>query len=116
MIKQTHLLLTAALLFSATSSLSAEEAEFEPLLQRLPAGANALVMLNADQIFASDLATREGWRSDYEENYAKSPLLLPPEAQQFVLAAQMDLGSFTPRWESAVMRLGSDPSLSMVSR
>ena len=51
---------------------------FEDLLSKLPRSANVLVMLNADQIFVSDVAIRERWKQHYDSTYADSPLLLPP--------------------------------------
>jgi hypothetical protein len=91
-------------------------ADFSDLLAKVPPSANTLVMLNADQIFASDVATREHWKQHYDDTYADSPLLLPPTAQQFVLAADMDLAYMKPRWEVAAMRLTDDPPMGLVAR
>jgi hypothetical protein len=91
-------------------------AGFQDLLAKIPPSANTLVMLNADQIFASDVGTREHWKQHYDDTYADSPLLLPPSAQQFVLAADMDLAYMKPRWEVAAMRLADDPSMGLVAR
>jgi hypothetical protein len=97
-------------------SSRAAETGFSDLLTKVPASANTLVMLNAEQIFASDVATREGWKERYQATYADTPLLLPPGAQQFVLAAELDLAYMKPRWEVAVMRLRTDPSLELIAR
>jgi hypothetical protein len=89
---------------------------FAELLAKVPPGANTLVMLNAEQIFASEVATSEGWKQHYQATYADAPLLLPPRAQQFLLAAQLDLGNMKPNWQAAVIRLASDPSLTLIAR
>ena len=102
------------LLFSANPL--AAQSDFAPLLERVPDNANMVITLNASQLFASPIAQKEGWRQRYEENYATAPLKLPPEAQQFVLSAEMDLEHLTPIWEAAVMRMGSDLPMSAVAR
>lgn len=94
----------------------AAPADFAELLAKLPKSANAIVMLNAQQIFGSEIAVRDGWKQRYDANYADSPLMLPPAAQQFVLAADLDLATLKPRWEAAVLRLADDPSMSMIAR
>jgi hypothetical protein len=91
-------------------------AEFTELLAKLPPSSNTLVMLNAEQIFGSEVATQGGWKQNYEKTYADAPLLLPPGAQQFVLAADLDLPTMKPRWESAVVRLADDPSMNLIAR
>jgi hypothetical protein len=73
-------------------------------------------MLNAEQIFASEVATKDGWKQNYGATYADTPLLLPPSAQHFVLAADMDLATMHPRWQAAVMRLANDPSMGLIAR
>jgi hypothetical protein len=90
--------------------------EFDELLERLPASPNVLVVLNPEKIFASEVATEGGWKQQYGATYADTPLLLPPSARQFVLAAQLDLAHFHPRWQAAVMRLSMDPSMGLVAR
>jgi hypothetical protein len=115
MIRQRTILCAAILMAGANSSRAAE-AGFSELLAKVPATANTLVMLNAEQVFASEVAQREGWKQRYETTYANAPLMMPPGAQQFLFAAELDLAYMKPRWEVAVMRLGSDPSLGMIAR
>jgi len=94
----------------------AAPADFAELLAKLPRSPNTIIMLNAQQIFGSEVAVREGWKQKYGANYAESPMMLPPGAQQFVLAADLDLATLKPRWEAAVLRLTDDPSMAMVAR
>jgi hypothetical protein len=89
---------------------------FDELLGKVPGSPNVVVLLNAEKIFASDVASAGGWKQKYESTYADSPLLLPPTAQQFVLAADLDLAHLNPRWQAAVMRLSSDPATSLIAR
>jgi hypothetical protein len=108
--------ITLATAAFAISNAQAAENGFEELLKMAPPSPNVLVMLNAEKIFTSDVATEEGWKQKYESTYADSPLLLPPSAQQFVLAADLDLAHLQPRWQAAVMRLSTDPATGLIAR
>lgn len=116
MIRQQQLhawLLSVAVL---TGSRALAESEFTALLNKIPPSANVLVTLNPEKIFASEVATAGGWKQQYESTFADSPLLLPPTAEQFVLTADLDLSNFSPRWQAAVMRLSTDPSMALLAR
>ena len=107
-----HLLSLATLLFVAAPA----RADFDGLLARLPEGANLLMMVNADQMFASELATSEGWSKKYDENFGDAPLMLPPGATKFVMGSRLDLATFTPEWEAAAVRLKADLPMGAVAR
>lgn len=91
-------------------------AQFDSLLAKLPAGGNTLLMVNAESTFQSELARAEGWKQQYGDNYAETPLLLPPSAQQFVLSSQLDLATMRPVWEAAAMTLAEDVPMPSVAR
>jgi hypothetical protein len=103
-----------AALLAAGQAKSADNS-FQELLTKVPASPNVLVLLNAEKLFASEVATQGGWRQQYESTYADSPLLLPPAAQQFALAADLDLSTFIPKWQAAVMRLSINPSKELLA-
>ncbi|HEY3392179.1 MAG TPA: hypothetical protein VGK58_05705, partial [Lacipirellulaceae bacterium] len=65
---------------------------------------------------ASEVAMEGGWKQQYGSTYADTPLLMPPSAQQFVMAADLDLARLHPRWQAAVMRLGINPSKELIAR
>jgi hypothetical protein len=94
---------------------SARAASFEELLQRLPADANALVVLNVEKVKQSPLAQREGWHEKHLKAFAAAPLLLPPSAQRFVLGSHLDLETMTPTWEVAVMEVSTNPSVDEIA-
>jgi hypothetical protein len=95
---------------------SPSAAQFRELVERLPAGANAIVVINAEKMFASPLAVKEGWQQNYEKTHAAAPMLLPPKALQFVMASKLDLEFMTPKWEVAVMRLSTNPMVDQVAK
>jgi hypothetical protein len=112
--RQLRALVLIASLAGATSARAA--GEFEPLLKKIPASPNVVVVLNAEKIFASEVATDGGWKQQYGATFADTPLLMPPSAEQFVLAADVDLAQFQPRWQAAVMRLSINPSKELIAR
>jgi len=89
---------------------SSSAVEFDDLLRRLPDEANAVVALHVEGIFASPLATAEGWAAHYADSYSDAPLIVPPHAKRFLLAAEFQLETMQPAWESAAMELSVDPA------
>ncbi|MFV2069968.1 MAG: hypothetical protein ACC645_23625, partial [Pirellulales bacterium] len=81
-----------------------------------PDSANILVVLNAQKIFDSAIARREGWKQNYEQAFAAAPMMLPPSAEQFVLGAHLNLEFMQSHWEAAVMRLSKDPTIDEVAK
>jgi hypothetical protein len=110
------IVLAAFAAFAIAGATQPAKADFTELLSNLPSSSNTLVMLNAEKIFASEVATRGGWKQRYDATYSDAPLLLPPGAQQFVLAADLELPDLTPRSEVAVMRLTDDVSMGLIAR
>lgn len=75
------------------------------LLDRVPAGANALVIVDAAQLFGNPLAQRESWTAAYTDVYGSTPLLMPPDTTSMVLAAELDFQFLKPQWEVAVLEV-----------
>lgn len=86
-----------------TAPLEVAHAGFNELLLRVPADANALVLIDVEKIMSSPLATKEGWKDKYASAYVDMPLELPPDASRLVMAASIDLSSWTPTWEAAAI-------------
>jgi hypothetical protein len=116
--KQSRRLRAFILVATLTTASQAQSADsdFVDLLKKVPASPNVIVVLNAEKIFASEVATQGGWKQQYGATYADTPLLMPPSAQQFVLAADLDLARLHPRWQAAVMRLSINPSKELIAR
>ncbi len=94
----------------------ARAATFAELAKYLPDGANAVVVINAEGIYASPIAQREGWQQKYADGFEAAPLILPPSAKRGVLAAAFDLRTLRPDWEAAAMELSIDPSEADIAR
>ena len=85
-------------------------AQFGGLLVRVPPRTNTIVVLNMEKILDSPLAQKENWRLQREKIYAAGLTMLPPSANQFVMAAQLDLEFMQPAWEVALLSLDDEVS------
>jgi hypothetical protein len=92
-------------------SRAAAEAEFAQLSRYLPADANAVVVVNAQELYNTPLGKRSNWRQHAADAFESNPILLPPSANQCVLAANIDVETLKPAWEAAAMSLSIDPSV-----
>ena len=91
-------------------------AQFEELVDKVPASANSIFLLNVDKVLASPAAAKNNWKERAQEAYTSGVTILPPQASQAVLSASFDLESTHTLWESAVMRLKTEPALDTVAR
>ena len=103
------LLLTAT--FILAQCAAARGQQFDELAKRLPAGANAIVLLNVDKIMNCPLGIQHDWKTKHEQRYAAGLSVIPPDAKQAIFATQLDLAEMAPQWESSVMRLNADADL-----
>ncbi|MCA9263181.1 MAG: hypothetical protein KDA60_05010, partial [Planctomycetales bacterium] len=86
-------------------------ADFATLFQRIPTSANALVAIDVDAMFASSIGKSNDWETTYRDNYASSPLIVPPASRQFLLAADFELKTMQPRWQVGSLDLKIDRSI-----
>jgi hypothetical protein len=108
-------LASRVLLLLLTAS-SYANADFDHLLSRVPSDANLLMMVDAEAVLTSQLATAENWGKAYATRFGSAPLMLPPSAKQFVMGARLDLATMTPEWEAAATQLKTDVPMSAVAR
>jgi hypothetical protein len=90
--------------------------QFEELAAKVPGSANAIVLLNAEELLASPLARREGWVKNYESAFASGSVAIPPDTRKLVLAAQIDFDHHHPLWELAVADFGQERTIAEVAR
>ena len=111
MLKQC--LLAVGAVMSLLGGIGATEvlAQFGALSRRIPNGANAIVVLNIEKIHQSPLAQEQNWRAQQENAAAAGLTILPPSADQFIMAAKMDYDFMEPVWETALARLHYEPDL-----
>lgn len=90
---------------------------FDQLLPKVPATANAVVLIDVERTLASPLAQKEGWGKKLELAYVSRPIFLPPESTKLVMAASLEPGNdFLRHWELAVMDLTDPLSMRSIAR
>lgn len=106
--------LLACLVGAQTASA---QGRFDDLLRCIPPSANAILVIDAEAVHASPLAVRERWKDQHEAEFVNRPLLLPPEADRMVLAAQMNPNrEFEQAYELAVLTLTEPMSMRSIAR
>ena len=86
------------------------------LLQKMPAGGNAVLVADLAKISQSEVAKQNGWFST-----AKGPMesgfgFLPQGAQRLALASKMDFHNFAPTWTTGLITLSDMPAMDTVAR
>ncbi len=110
------LLAACVLSWSGTTSAQAQD-EFKPLLQKLPAGANAIIAIDADGLRNSAMGQAQDWTSKNEAAYVNTPFVLPPEASRIIVASQLSpADDFQESWGLAVMNLKEPLSARVIAR
>lgn len=90
--------------------------EFGPLLAKMPDSVNALILINADELFESEYGKQQNWRGNYAQRFDSSPSMLPPTTDQFVWGAEMLLETMSPDTQYAAMNLNRDLSMPQLAR
>jgi hypothetical protein len=91
-------------------------AQIDQLVQRVPSSANALVLINVDKIMSSPVAQAESWEADRSKRFNAGLTNIPPNADQLVLASQLNLSSMRPIWEAALVRADAAPPLQTLAK
>jgi hypothetical protein len=90
---------------------------FEGLARRLPGDVNALVLIDVEQVLATELAQTQGWARKLEVAYVERPVFLPPEAKKLVLGAVLDpTDDFLATRELALMELSEPVGIRALAR
>ena len=110
-----HTIAIAALMGFASTAGAAET--FESLARRIPGEANALVLIDVEQVLAAPLAQSQGWARKLEAAYVERPVVLPPEATKLVLGAVLvPSDDFLAAWEVGVMELSEPIGVRAIAR
>lgn len=91
-------------------------AGFPELVRRVPAEANAIMLVDADRLFASPMAVREGWKKKQLADFAERPMAVPPQSTKVVRAAHVDLQAHEPQWEMVLIEQPSFRSLDEIAK
>jgi hypothetical protein len=115
--KQTSRLIVAAALaicLVGNCSFTSGE-EFADMMKRVPASANALVMVDAKAIFDSPIAKAENWEANREKRFAAGLTSIPPKAGKLLLAANINVEVMQPTWEVAIAEMEAKALMSSLA-
>jgi hypothetical protein len=79
------------------------DASLDEMLARIPAHANTVLVIDVPALHKSPLGLRENWAKRHERNFAEGVATIPPSAERVVGAAQLDLTTLSPVWESVLL-------------
>ena len=97
---------------TVTSLFAADE-----LIQRIPAGANALMVIDVTALESTPMAQAQGWTKKHEAAFVERPLMLPPEAARIVIGSQLNFaGEMNVEWQVAAMNLVEPLSMRSIAR
>jgi len=103
------------LTFLLTPSLAT--AQFAGMRERVPADANTLVLINAQKMFGSRIADREGWKVRRQAAFDAGISALPPDATEVLIAGRHDLHfGHEALWELGLMKFGDDKKVLDVAK
>jgi hypothetical protein len=105
----SRLRIVAAALCAALLLQRVSLADFPELASRVPADANALVLVDVDKMLASPAAERGDWKNKIENAFAEGITILPPNTKRAVLASMIDMEFMTQLWQTEIVEL-NDPS------
>jgi hypothetical protein len=106
----------AALLVVVTTAGSLAQTPFDELAAKIPANANAVMLVDAQRLLAMPQAMQEDWKSRYEKAFASGSVTIAPDTQRMVLAAQIEYETMRSQWVVAVAKLGKPRSAAEVAR
>jgi hypothetical protein len=93
------------------SLASSASAQFQTLVRHVPEDVNTLALFNVEAMMASPLAQKEQWSEGYQKMYNSGLIMVPPKANQVVIASQMDVELMEPHWHAMVMNVSYEPSM-----
>ncbi len=98
------------------ASTSVAFAQFIDMANRAPRSANAIVILNVEKIKQSDRAIRENWSEKMEMAFESGMTPIPPKAERYVLASEIDYEFIKPLWQAAIIDFAKAPSMKQVAK
>lgn len=90
-------------------------AQFASLVKHIPASANTIMLFNAEKVLNSEMALREGWRSNFERAVSEGVFHLSPDTRQCVLASQMDFDYMHPVWQVGILATTEEHDMSYIA-
>ncbi len=82
----------------------------------MPDSTNAIILIDAGKVFASEYAEQQNWQSEYARRFDSNPSMLPPTTKEFVWGTELHLETMSPGVQYAIMNLSRDLSMSQLAK
>lgn len=89
--------------FCCIAFASPASAQFSADSKWVPQGANCLVLIEGDRIFASGIAKKENWADAGKGAFEMGTSVVPPGVSRVLVATQLDLQYMQPIWTTTVL-------------
>lgn len=116
MIRIHECCLAIALLLACCQPTNAQDQSMLDLLQKMPAGGNAVLVADLAKISQSEVATQSGWFSTANGPMESGFGFLPTGAQRLALASKMDFHNFAPTWTTGLISMSNMPAMDSVAK
>lgn len=84
-------------------------------LSLIPPGANAIAIIDVDQILKSPMGVQGHWKENLKNAYTDKPLIVPPNASHLVMASKINPSTMQPEWEVSIINLKTTPSMKRIA-
>lgn len=101
MLRRAILLVLGILFLSSGAAPAANP--FDGLLKDVPYDTNVLVLLNPQRAYSSALAKQQDWLKQYWDRHRAGVTMLPPDARQAVIAANVNFNTFSTDFQVALV-------------
>jgi len=98
-----RVLVTMVSLLAGPVAPARSDESWKPLMERVPAQANVLVMVHAEKVRSSGFAKAARWDVGGNVHGALPSILPRTDVARCVFAARLNLRNLEPRWETAVL-------------
>ncbi|MBN2296504.1 MAG: hypothetical protein JXM70_29015 [Pirellulales bacterium] len=109
-------LILVSLVFALLFVVQPSFAQFDRLLNFVPADANTVTVLNLEKMLNSVHGMNQHWKEKLAEKAADRPLEMPARATRVVLASRIDLEYMKPLWELAIVELKDIPTIKEIAK
>ncbi len=91
------------------TQLLAQATVIDESISKMPSDANAVLVVNVQQIRSSQVAKTEGWFESLAQQFQSGMGFIPSGSDLFVVAANVDQRTLDPKWTVALMRIEAQP-------
>jgi hypothetical protein len=91
-------------------------AQFQPLLNRIPEQANAILVMDVESLKSSRLGVKGKWREKHKENFLSGVGNIPPNVRQLVIGAKFNHRTMQDEWKIGVAQMSNDIVLAEIAR